>query len=309
MLWQLGAPVVLILLNAMVPVTSWLSLVSRFVGVFLVIACSGLSGIWLFPPWWTPWLLGGLHIALTVYAVSRLQKKRPVASTLLRGADLFAGVLLILAATTMFVPALSGRKMPVDATPLNAPLEAGRYLTVNGGTTEPVNAHLMTLTATKYKTYRGQSYGVDIVEIDSFGRRTAGISPADPAAYFIYGKRILAPCSGIVRKAVDGVNDMQVPLMDREHMLGNHVIIECHRHKAFVVLAHMSPDSVVVTTGSSVRSGDELGRVGNTGNTAEPHLHIHVQRTLPDDEPISSDPLWFTIADRFIVRNNILVFP
>jgi hypothetical protein len=31
-------------------------------------------------------------------------------------------------------------------------------------------------------------------------------------------------------------------------------------------------------TGQSVRAGDLLGEVGNSGNTTEPHLHIHAER-------------------------------
>jgi murein DD-endopeptidase MepM/ murein hydrolase activator NlpD len=42
-----------------------------------------------------------------------------------------------------------------------------------------------------------------------------------------------------------------------------------------VLLAHLQHGSVAVATGDPVTVGDPIGRVGNSGNTTEPHLHIH----------------------------------
>ncbi|MER6385232.1 M23 family metallopeptidase [Streptomyces sp. NPDC001127] len=40
----------------------------------------------------------------------------------------------------------------------------------------------------------------------------------------------------------------------------------------------MRPGTVTVTTGDKVLPGDLLGEVGNSGNTTEPHLHLHAER-------------------------------
>lgn len=57
------------------------------------------------------------------------------------------------------------------------PLESGRYLVINGGSNISTNAHLETLDAgvPRYRTWRGQSYGVDLVELDGFGLRARGV--------------------------------------------------------------------------------------------------------------------------------------
>jgi hypothetical protein len=48
-----------------------------------------------------------------------------------------------------------------------------------------------------------------------------------------------------------------------------------------------------------------LGLVGNSGNTNEPHLHIHVQRpAAPGRELLSGDPLPIRLSGRFLVRND-----
>jgi hypothetical protein len=47
------------------------------------------------------------------------------------------------------------------------PLGPGRYLVANGGGHALVNAHMRTLEPDpRYRAWRGQSYGVDLVQVD-----------------------------------------------------------------------------------------------------------------------------------------------
>mgnify|MGYP000019801158 CR=1 FL=1 len=55
-----------------------------------------------------------------------------------------------------------------------------------------------------------------------------------------------------------------------------------------------------------VKIGDILGQMGNSGNSSEPHLHVHAQRGLPEKAPLAGMPLWLTIDNRFLVRNDTL---
>ena len=45
----------------------------------------------------------------------------------------------------------------------------------------------------------------------------------------------------------------------------------------YVIYAHMKPGSVRVRAGERVRRGQLLGKLGNSGNSATPHLHLQVQ--------------------------------
>ena len=45
----------------------------------------------------------------------------------------------------------------------------------------------------------------------------------------------------------------------------------------YVLLAHLQQGSLAVTAGQQVRRGEPLARVGNSGNTSEPHLHLQIQ--------------------------------
>lgn len=96
--------------------------------------------------------------------------------------------------------------------------------------------------------------------------------------YFAFDQRIVAPASGTVVEAVDGVRDNRpgVELENPAAPAGNHVVIALGGGP-HVVLAHFKRGSLRVRAGQRVRSGQLLGRVGNSGNTSEPHLHVHVQ--------------------------------
>ena len=61
---------------------------------------------------------------------------------------------------------------------------------------------------------------------------------------------------------------------------GNHVVIQLETG-TYLVIAHLKPGSVVVKTGETVEEGQVIGQCGNSGNTSEPHIHIHHQRQDP----------------------------
>ena len=58
-------------------------------------------------------------------------------------------------------------------------------------------------------------------------------------------------------------------------VLGNHVLVR-HDDGTVAAYAHLRRGSVAVRPGERVGTGAELGRVGNTGNTSMPHLHVHL---------------------------------
>ncbi len=60
--------------------------------------------------------------------------------------------------------------------------------------------------------------------------------------------------------------------------LGNHVGIEVAPGE-FLFVGHLQPGTVTVAVGDRVAAGQLLGRVGNSGNSSEPHVHLHLQDT------------------------------
>lgn len=148
--------------------------------------------------------------------------------------------------------------------PLAFPLEGGRFMVVQGGGNSFLNHHAR---------HPAQRRAADIVALNLFGFRAAGLAPADPADYAVYGAAVVSPCAGEVRETRDGLPDLWPPETDPENAAGNHVVIACDG--LLVELAHLQPDSIAVVAGDRVQAGQRLGAVGNSGNTTEPHLHIH----------------------------------
>jgi len=307
---QAAVPVALILWMALASPRSASGFLLQFAASAACLWAAASLGIWLVPPWWAPW---GFGAGLVAAAWLGLHRRRPFASPHPRtpGAWVVAALFTTLGVSSAYGIVTAWRSRTVPPLPtvnLAFPLEPGRYLVVNGGRDSSTNAHIETLDASvpRFRDWRGQSYGVDLVRLDGLGLRAQGLQPADPRAYRIYGTRVLAPCAGRVVLAVDGLPDMQVPQMDCEHMAGNHVMLRCDQ--ADVLLGHLSPGSVQVRVGDAIATGVWLGSVGNSGNTGEPHLHVHAQHPGPADAPLSGDPLPILFDGRFPVRGDRIGF-
>jgi murein DD-endopeptidase MepM/ murein hydrolase activator NlpD len=152
-----------------------------------------------------------------------------------------------------------------------------------------------------------QSYALDIVALAAFGRRASGILPKRSEAYAVFDQPVYAPCGGKVISATDGFPDLSPPERDSENIAGNFVVLACDEVDATIFLAHLRQGSIVSALGSVVARGEQIARVGNSGNTTEPHLHIHavrgieveLRRLLRDAQAV---PMRFD--GRFLVRND-----
>ncbi|GGH23573.1 M23 family metallopeptidase [Paenibacillus segetis] len=119
--------------------------------------------------------------------------------------------------------------------------------------------------------------------------------------YGIWSKEVLSPTSGTIIAAYDNEPDIVPGTEDIHSMEGNHVYLQLEETGTYLLLNHLKQDSVTVKVGDHVNTGDVLGRVGNSGSTSEPHLHIHHQRQNPIKalHPILAEglPLYFKSTD------------
>lgn len=189
---------------------------------------------------------------------------------------------------------------PADgAFEVDYPLHAGTYYVVQGGGHPLLNYHGSKAAA--------QRYALDIVRLGSAGRRAGGLYPDRLEAYAVFGDTVASPMTGVVVVAADGFPDLIPPSMDRKHPAGNHVVVR--RDTVYVVLAHLQNGTIRVSAGDSVHAGRPVALVGNSGNTSEPHLHIHAVSGPP--EVRNADSLLFRgkavplrFNGRFLVRND-----
>jgi Peptidase family M23 len=308
---QFVVPLFFIGWTVVLPAKSVVGILCQAIGVAFGLFALALIGLWLFPPWWTPYSLASLW-GLAVFLGWR--RRTRIVSKLPSGWLAWVSTALFITVggwgAYQSASAIAGRTPRGGAVvDLLFPFKAGTYLVVSGGSSININPHLMTLDASmvRFRAYKGQSYGVDIVKLDGWGLRANGLQPTEPSAYNIYGMPVFAPCTGEVVAAEDSLPDMQVPIVDREHMAGNFVLLRCK--DADVLLGHFKPRSLRVTIGSQVSVGSQIAQVGNTGNTSEPHLHLHAQERGTTAMPISGNPLPIRLNGRYLVRNDRVTIP
>jgi hypothetical protein len=304
---QVLLPLILLAWLALFPASGWLARGLQLVSVGAVLVGLWLTALWTMPPFWVPYVYG---LALVVIAITHRVRGVAPGQGLWQasGANSVAIVLgcgLGLVGAYMGYQAIQGQILPKGAVAdIAAPFPPGHYLVAHGGSTPMVNVHLKTLDGSveRFRPWRGQSRALDIFRMTPLGLHKEGWQPTDPAMYMTFGTPVLAPCRGEVARVQDVHPDMTVPEMDHDNLPGNYVSINCGDY--FVILAHLQSGSITVAAGDRVEVGDALGQMGNSGNSSEPHLHLHAQRGLPEDEPFGGEPLWLTVNGRFLTRND-----
>ncbi|MFI5723838.1 M23 family metallopeptidase [Streptomyces cyaneofuscatus] len=163
----------------------------------------------------------------------------------------------------------------------------------------------------------GQTYAIDIVAEPETG---AGEPPARPPFRLFwplvrrnrdfpaFGAPLLAAADATVVRASDGQRDhlsrnslpalLYLMLIEGDvrsivgahRIIGNHVILDLG-DGTFALYAHLQRGSLQVKAGDTVRAGQLLGRVGNSGNTTEPHLHFQL---MDGPDPDSARGIPFT---------------
>ncbi|SET50801.1 Peptidase family M23 [Oceanobacillus limi] len=184
---------------------------------------------------------------------------------------------------------ISGLFTSDDAIELNFPLQDGVYYVGQGGSHEMINYH---------HAYEPQQYALDVVKLNSLGTRASGIYPDELEKYAIFGDNLYSPCEGNVVETRDGLSDLIPPDSNPEQPEGNYVALQCEQSEAILYIAHMQKGSISVEVDDAVTEETVIGKVGNSGNTSEPHLHIHAEK---DGVGI---PLKFN--KRFLTRNGII---
>lgn len=127
------------------------------------------------------------------------------------------------------------------------------------------------------QTYQAHG-GVDIRLLDMAAQRA--------------GVNVLAAAPGRVARLRDGVADISVkaagaPALNGQDC-GNGVVID-HGEGWETQYCHLAKGSVAVTVGQAVESGQPIAKVGLSGNTEYPHLHLTVRKAGTVVDPFAPD--------------------
>jgi murein DD-endopeptidase MepM/ murein hydrolase activator NlpD len=134
------------------------------------------------------------------------------------------------------------------------------------------------------------------MRLDEQGRLVHG-DESDVHNYSDYGADVLAVANAKVVSVLNNLDD-QVPgrlpepsSITIETVDGNHVVLDLGGGR-FAFYAHLQKNSIKVRPGDEVKKGAVLGKLGNTGNTSAPHLHLHIMNR---PSPIASDGIPYLI--------------
>ena len=156
-------------------------------------------------------------------------------------------------------------KFEKNSTPLQLPFK-GEWFVVWGGDTKVQNYHVVD---------KGQRRAFDILKLGS-NNKTYERSGTRNEDYFCFGKPLYAVCDAEVIDASDGVEDNKPGTMNSKQVLGNYVTLKTGNDE-YIFYAHFENGTINVKKGDFVKKGQYLGNVGNSGNSSEAHLHIHMQ--------------------------------
>lgn len=161
---------------------------------------------------------------------------------------------------------------------LGPPVRGGGWLASHA--LSNASSHRRTLLAIDGRARIAQRFAIDWTRIGPDGQVFRG-DPAKNENWTPYGADVLAVADGRVVDLQDGIpeNDptastKAVPITLKT-VGGNYLILDIGGGK-YVFYAHLKPGSVTVLHGARVRRGQVLAKLGNSGQSDAPHLHMHV---------------------------------
>jgi len=184
----------------------------------------------------------------------------------------------IIGSTTVDAPVLRvDRRRPVV---IGAPLRGSGWVDSNGCCDDPITAnHRFTILAFDGALVNAEVFAIDWTRLVGGALYTGDGGQNSDWADF--GAAIYSVADGTVVSTVDGLPDIppfeaNPGLRKPADWAGNNAIIRIGPGR-YAVYGHLQTGSVRVRRGQRVRAGQQLGRLGNSGNTTGPHLHFGIQ--------------------------------
>lgn len=172
---------------------------------------------------------------------------------------------------------------------IGAPLEGDNWLAVNA-CCDDLNPHRGAMLPMSGRINATERYAIDWIQIDParaeemIAQRLMPSFTGDRAAnasYLAYDEPLLAVADGTVTSTVDSYDDAippdVTPGLAVDELGGNTVIIDLGGG-FYAFYGHVVRGSITVKPGDKVTKGQVIGRLGNTGNSTEAHLHFHIMR-------------------------------
>jgi len=97
--------------------------------------------------------------------------------------------------------------------------------------------------------------------------------------FYSWGQPVLAPAAGKIISADDQYADNPPgKASDTDPNEGNSIVVD-HGNGEFSMLGHLKAGSIKIKVGDTVKAGQQLAQVGQSGNSPIPHLDYHLQNS------------------------------
>lgn len=244
-----------------------------------------LYGTWFFLSVYLKYVFGFAAILVLLAGLATKKRTAPKRS----GARLFFNMAFTALFTILSVLYFTGTTGKPEKVQIAFPLKTGKYLIMQGGKGLPANLF--------HYSYRGAVYAIDLVKLNDNGNRASHIFSSHLEDYAIFNDTVFSPCSGTVLRIENDNPDNIPPDRRRGPTNTNMIVIETDSFTVF--MAHLRQGSVMVKPGDKVTQEQPLARVGNSGFTLEPHLHIQVHKNTHTGLPwYSEEPLYISFDGR-----------
>ena len=192
---------------------------------------------------------------------------------------------------------------------IGPPLRGPNWVALNG-CCAPDTWHRSALLAVNGRLNNSQRFAIDWKQTNAQGEFYTGDKTKNES-YVDYGAKIYAVADGTVVSTLDDVDANApgvLPASDPalrakltvENADGNHIILDIGGG-VYAMYAHMIKGTLTVKPGDTVKKGDVIGELGNTGNANASHMHFQL---MNDPSILEGDSLPYAI-DSFIYRGQL----
>lgn len=169
--------------------------------------------------------------------------------------------------------------VPTGLSPIiGSPFKEERTWFVAGGPA-PDSLHRTTVLPVPGKLFLAQKYAIDFISLDEHNRSfiNNGTQNSD---WDCYNRQLVAVADGRVIFLQDGIPDNfpgLSPIIEitGSTIIGNSIVLQI-APTTYVFYAHLVPGSLLVSIGQQISKGQIIARLGNSGNSMVPHLHLHI---------------------------------
>jgi len=92
----------------------------------------------------------------------------------------------------------------------------------------------------------------------------------------MFGEKLYSPCNGEVVDVQNGWSDNKIGENNFPFNTGNTIIIKTNN--VYILLGHLQYGSISVKVGDKIKQGQVIAKVGNSGLSGFPHLHMQAMK-------------------------------